>query len=113
MSSPMKDEQEFKKHAEKALAALYRLLGSASEDYDFDVDMQDGALVVEFEQPPAKFVISPNAPAGQIWISAHATSYKLDWDLVRNGFVLAATDHTLVSLMEELLTKQVGQGVEL
>jgi iron donor protein CyaY len=109
----MKDEQKFRKCADDALASLSRLLISASEDYDFEVDLSDGALVVEFEQPPGKFIISSNQSAHQIWISALSKSYKLDFDTVENTFVLVATDQTLTVLVEQLLSKQIGEDVTL
>src|SRR5215470_13389172 len=65
----MIDEQDFKKRVDEALASLHRALVSAADDYGFDVDFNAGALGVEFEEPPAKFVISPNAPVRQIWVS--------------------------------------------
>jgi frataxin-like iron-binding protein CyaY len=35
-------------------------------------------LQIVFEEPaPAKFVVSPNAPVRQIWVSALSRSYKL------------------------------------
>ena len=83
----MLDEQKFKKLADDALNLLNRELIAASDDYGFEVDFNSGALGVEFEDPPAKFVISPNTPVRQIWGSANNKSYKLDWDIVENAFV--------------------------
>ena len=57
----MIDEQKFKKVADEALTNLSRELIAASDDYGFEVDFNSGALGVEFDEPPAKFVISPNA----------------------------------------------------
>ena len=56
------DEQEFKKRADQTLQALYKRLSAASEDADFEADFNSGALAIEFETPPGKFVISPNSP---------------------------------------------------
>ena len=109
----MKDEQSFRKSADDALTSLYRLLGSASEDFGFEVDLSDGAITVEFDRPPGKFIISSNPSAHQVWISALSKSYKLDYDLVEDTFVLGSTDQTLTSLVEELLTKQMGEDVTL
>ncbi len=107
------DEQEFKTRAEQALDDLYRRLSAAAEDYDFEVDFNAGALGVEFETPPAKFVVSPNAPVSQIWVSAHSKSFKLDWDPGRGAFVLVGTGQSLNELMGEAVGKQVGETVAL
>ena len=107
------DAQEFRKHSDTALTTLNRLLLGASDDYGFEVDFNAGALTVEFEDPPAKFVISPNAPVSQIWISALSKSYKLDWDEVEATFVLVSTKETLKEVMERVLSQQLKDEVTL
>jgi CyaY protein len=109
----MIDEQKFKKLADDALNLLNRDLIAASDDYGFEVDFNAGALGVEFEEPPAKFVISPNSPVRQIWVSANSKSYKLDWDFVENTFVHLESGDTLRTLMEKALAKQLGEEVNL
>src|SRR5712692_3417370 len=109
----MLDEQDFKKRADEALTHLNRDLIAASDDYGFDVDFNAGALGVEFEDPPAKFVISPNAPVRQIWVSARAKSYKLDWDVVENAFVHTESGDTLKQIVENAIGKQLKEEVNL
>ncbi len=107
------DDQEFKNRADQSLEALYRRLAAATDDADFEVDFNGGALAIEFESPPGKFVISPNAPVHQIWVSAHSKSYKLDWDSVANDFVLPPSGPTLTELIQDAIAKQLGQEVSL
>lgn len=107
------DEQDFKKRADEALSSLHRALIGAADDYGFDVDFNSGALGIEFEDPPAKFVISPNAPVRQIWVSALAKSYKLDWDIVENTFVHVESGDTLKDLIEKAISKQLHEEVSL
>src|SRR5437660_937214 len=109
----MIDEQEFKRRADEALALLNRELIAASDDYGFEVDFNAGALGVEFEDPPAKFVISPNTPVRQIWVSANSKSYKLDWDIVENSFVHIESGDTLKALVEKAVGKHLGEEVNL
>lgn len=109
----MIDEQEFKKKADDALAALNRDLIAASDDYGFEVDFNAGALAVEFEEPPAKFVISPNTPVRQIWVSANSKSYKLDWDVVENAFVHSDSGDSLKELVEKAIGKHLREEVSL
>jgi|SRR5438105_9601033 len=109
----MMDEQDFKKRADEALNLLHRSLVGAADDYGFDVDMNSGALGIEFEDPPAKFVISPNTPVRQIWVSAHSKSYKLDWDIVENSFVHVETGDSLKTLIEKAISKQLNEEVSL
>ena len=109
----MLDEQEFKKRADEALTVLNRELIAASDDYGFEVDFNAGALAVEFEDPPAKFVISPNTPVRQVWVSANNKSYKLDWDSVKNDFVWSSDGQTLTELIQDAIGKQLGEEVSL
>ncbi len=107
------DEQEFKRRADTALQSLYKKLSAASEDYEFEPDFNSGALAIEFDEPKGKFVISPNTPVRQIWVSAHSKSFKLDWDSVKNTFVLPETNQTLDDLIRSSIEQQIGQEVTL
>jgi CyaY protein len=107
------DDQEFKNRADQSLEALYRRLAAATDAADFEVDFNGGALAIEFEEPPGKFVISPNSPVHQIWVSAHSKSYKLDWDGAANDFVLQPSRQTLTELIQDAIAKQLGEEVSL
>src|SRR5436190_24072823 len=109
----MLDEQQFRKLADEALITLQRALERAGDAHGFEVDRNEGALTVEFEEPPARFVVSPNTPVRQIWISALAKSFKLDWNGDRNAFVLNEDGRTLHQLMADVIGKQLGQTVSI
>ena len=107
------DDREFQRHADDALSTLNRKLATAGEVYDFEADLSDGALKIEFEDPPAKFVVSPNRPVHQVWVSALTRSFKLDWSEPKRAFALAATGQTLEELMKEAIGQQLGEEVQL
>lgn len=107
----MIDEQAFRKHAEQAIEQLQRALEKAMDRYEFEVDSNQGALTIEFEDPPARFVVSPNAPVRQIWVSARVKSFKLDWDEGRAAFVLGGKD--LKELIAGVIGEQLGEEVTL
>lgn len=107
------DEQLFTQRAEEALNDLADRLEPAAEEHEFDIDSNAGVLAIEFDDPPAKFVVSPNSPVSQVWVSAHMKSFKLGWDDARGAFVLPETGQSLVELMGEAVGKQVGEDVEL
>ena len=108
----MQDEQEFRRAAEAALDGLKRhlILREEAEQADFEVEEQSGVLNVLFEEPGARFVITPNTPVRQIWISALATSFKLDWDAKREEFVLLRSGETLLALVDRLIAEQHAPG---
>lgn len=107
------DEQEFKTRSDHALEDLYRRLSAAGERHDFEADFSGGALVIEFEAPPAKFVVSPNTPVSQVWVSAQMRSFKLDWDSARSAFVVPESGQTLVELVAGAVGQQLGEEVSL
>jgi CyaY protein len=101
----MVDELEFRKLVEIALDSLMQHLILLEEDEGagFEVEGQGGLLNINFDDPPAKFVITPNAPVRQIWISALSTSFKLDWDDAASAFVLPRTGEHLEALVDRLI----------
>ena len=108
----MSDEQEFRARAEAALISLQRALERASDRHDFEVDSNAGALSIEFDDPPAKFIVSPNSPVRQIWVSARVQSFKLDWNDAASAFVW--TDgRSLPRLIADLVSEQLGEKVDL
>jgi CyaY protein len=108
----MQDEQDFRRTAEAALDNLKRHLIAREEDEQagFEVEEQGGVLNVLFEDPAARFVITTNAPVRQIWISALATSFKLDWDSKLEEFLLPRTGETLRALVDRLIGEQHAPG---
>ena len=102
------DEPQFRRAAESALDALKKHLIEREEDQDagFEVEEQNGVLTVLFVDPAGKFVITPNAPVRQIWISAMSTSFKLDWVAKTGTFVLPRTGEQLIQLVERLILER-------
>jgi CyaY protein len=73
-------EQEFRLEADRALDDLRRSLLPLADEHDFEIELQNGVLQIAFDEPaPARFIVSPNAPVRQIWVSAMARGYKLSW----------------------------------
>jgi len=95
------DDIEFRREADAAIKELTEELYASEDEGGFEVEEGGGALYVVFEKPAGKFVITPNTPVQQIWISARNTSFKLD--LSTDGFVLAKTGETLIPLVKRLI----------
>lgn len=111
-SDTIMDEKDFQKRCDVAFEGLRRRLQEVGDVHGFEVEGGSGKLEVLFEEPEeTKFVISPNTPVRQIWISALSTSYKLAWSDAAGAFVLEKTGETLMQLMGRLLTEQLGSPV--
>jgi iron donor protein CyaY len=108
----MLDEKDFQRKADAAFEELKRRMLVLGDQHGFDVEGESGKLEVIFEEPEeAKFVISPNAPVREIWISALSTSFKLGWSEARNSFVLEKTGEDLPGVMSRVISQQLGQQV--
>jgi iron donor protein CyaY len=109
----MMDEQEFQKKSDAAFEALRKRLMDVGDEHDFEVEGGSGKLEIEFEdEDETRFVISPNAPVRQIWISALTTSFKLGWSDAAQAFVLEKTGETLNQTMSRILTEKLGEAIE-
>jgi CyaY protein len=102
-------EQEFRVKSDEALdRARHGLLPLADEE-GFEVELQNGVLNLVFEEPvETKFVVSPNAPVRQIWVSAMSRSYKLPWAAELDAFALEG--EPLPQLLDRLARLFLQQG---
>jgi len=105
----MIDEATFRSESERALEALKQSLISAEDDDGtFEFEDNNGVMNIIFENGSSKFVITPNTPIRQVWISAQATSYKLDWSEAANAFAFSKTGEDLKTLTQRLLREHLN-----
>jgi iron donor protein CyaY len=110
----MLDEKDFQRRADAAFEDLKRRMLTAGDEHGFDVEGESGKLEVIFEEPEeAKFVISPNTPVREIWVSALSTSFKLGWNESRNAFIHEKTGEDLRAVMSRVISQQLGAQVTL
>jgi iron donor protein CyaY len=108
----MLPEHDFQKKADAAFDELKQRLLKLGDEHGFDVEGESGKLEVIFEDPePARFVISPNTPIREIWISALSTSFKLGWSEARGTFVHEKTGEDLFGVMSRVISQQLGAKV--
>ncbi len=94
-------EQDFRVRSDDAIQQARKALLPLADAEGFEVETHDGVLDLVFEEPSeTKFVVSPNAPVRQIWVSAMARSYKLTWTAERAEFMLEG--ETLAELLARL-----------
>ncbi len=102
-------EQEFRVKSDEALEQARRALSAFADEAGFEIELQNGVMNLEFEEPTeTKFVVSPNAPVRQIWVSAMSRSYKLSWAPEAGAFVLEG--EPLPALLERLARDFLRQG---
>jgi CyaY protein len=104
-------EQDFRLEADRALEQAQQSLLPLADREGFEVELQNGVLQVVFEAPTAaKFVVSPNAPVRQVWVSAISRSYKLS--RVGETAVFALDGETLNALLGRLALEQIGGAIQ-
>ncbi len=104
----MLSEDEFRREADRAVEALKQALIEQEAEGGFEVEENNGVLNVVFEQPPGKFVVTPNTPVRQVWISALSTSFKLEWNAADQQFVLPKTGESLQPLTGRLIRQHLA-----
>lgn len=102
-------ESDFSDRAEAAIAELEEAFGRLADERDVDVEVEGGVLTVTFEEgEPGRFIVSPNSPARQLWVSARVSSFKFDWSDEAKTFTLAGTGEPLKDVMTRLTREQLG-----
>lgn len=100
-------EQDFRVKSDEALEQTRRALLPLADREGFEIEFSDGTLNLLFDEPSeARFVVSPNAPVKQIWVSAMARGYKLPWSAEAGTFALNGEPLPafLVRLTQEFLS---------
>jgi iron-sulfur cluster assembly protein CyaY len=106
-STPLSD-QEFRVRSDEALQEARRALLPLADQEGFEIEFSDGTLNLLFDEPTeARFVVSPNAPVRQIWVSAMARGYKLSWTGEPGAFAL--NGETLPQMLQRLTREFLAQ----
>jgi iron donor protein CyaY len=105
----MIDEATFRRVSDNALETLKQSLIAAEDDSgSFEFEDNNGVMNIIFENGSSKFVLTPNTPVRQVWISAQSTSFKLDWSETANAFTLPRTGEDLKTLTQRLLREHLN-----
>ncbi len=108
----MLSEHDFQKKSDALFEDLKKRLLLQGDIHEFDVEGESGKLEIIFEEPePARFVVSPNTPIREIWVSALSTSFKLSWSDERNAFVSSKTGEDLFAVMSRVISQQLNTAV--
>jgi iron donor protein CyaY len=103
------DETQFRRESDRALETLKQaLIAAEDKSGGFEFEDNNGVMNILFENGSSKFVVTPNTPVRQIWISAVATSFKLEWSEAAGEFVLPKTGEPLLVLVERLLREHLN-----
>lgn len=106
-------ESEFQNRVAETFKDLEDRVWPLADQYGFEVESGGGMITLEFEDSSSKFIISPQTAARQIWVSALVGSYKFDWDPATSAFVLDKSGEPFLTVMTNLLARQLGSDIRL
>jgi len=102
-------DQDFRVKSDAALQQARRALLPLADQEGFEVEFSGDTLNLLFEEPSeARFVVSPNAPVKQIWVSAMNRGYRLSWAPEKDAFALDG--EPLSAFLERLAREFLAQA---
>ena len=102
-------EHDFEVAADRTLRKLEQALGDVG---GVDVDLESGILTLEFADG-VKYVINSHRAARQIWMAAERNAWHFDYLSADDRWKASKSGDELWSLVEQVLTRKVGEAVSL
>jgi len=89
-----------------------RLTNAIDEGSAFDYEKNGDVLTIEFEDGE-RFIVSPNSPVNQLWLSANYAGYRFNWSNEAIGWINEKTAEPLLLQLERALSEKLGKAVSL
>ncbi|MEP7236193.1 MAG: iron donor protein CyaY [Ignavibacteriota bacterium] len=89
--------------------ALSSLIDSGSE---FDLEKNGDVLSVIFEDD-SKYIISPNSPVSQLWVSANYEGHRFKFDEVHSNWVDEKSGEEFLAYLGRLLSDKLAENISL
>jgi iron-sulfur cluster assembly protein CyaY len=106
----MIDEKEFIKAADECLGRVAKSLEALDPD-EADYSTGDGVVTIEFADG-AKFILSRQSAARQMWLAADAHGYRYGWDGAHGAWLDGKDGHDLYQRLSELMSEKLGHPVQ-
>ncbi len=103
------DETEFMRLADACMAKAAKWLQDLDPD-QVDYTAGDGMVTIEFADG-ARFVLSRQQAAKQIWLAAGAAGFHYRWDEASGSWQDDKDRHELFTRLAELISGRIGQAV--
>ena len=105
------DDAEFMRLADACVARAARWLEGLDAD-EVDYTAGDGVVTIEFADG-ARFVLSRQQAAKQMWLAAGASGFHYGWDQSASNWRDDKDRHELFARMAELIGAKLGHPVEM
>jgi len=103
-------EKEFEHAADAALVELARALDAAARD--FEADLQNGILTIEFGDG-VKYIVNSHRAARQIWMAAERNAWHFDLDRASGAWRAQKSGDELWGALERVIAKKIGGAFSL
>jgi len=103
----------FTQHYDDTISDLdERLSVLIDKGADLEFEKSGEVLTIIFPDK-AKFIISPNSPVNQLWVSANYEGHRFDFDGAQLVWIDEKTGQEFHEYFSRLLSDKLGQEVEM
>ncbi len=89
--------------------ALSSLIDSGS---DFELEKSGDVLVIIFTEG-SKFIISPNSPVSQLWVSANYEGHRFNFDEAKQAWYDEKSNEEFLTYLRRLLSEKLSEEISL
>lgn len=105
-------ESEFTACYESTLAAIETALDNMDNEVDFDSELQENILNIEFSDH-SKVIISRQLPVSQLWVAAKSGGFHFNYVAEQNCWQDEKTGEELFALLSRVCTEQAQDDFQL
>jgi len=103
----------FSQHYDKTIRNLDDSLSSFIDSgSDFELEKNGDVLVISFTDG-SKFIISPNSPVGQLWVSANYEGHRFNFHEAREAWIDEKSGEEFLSYLSRLLSEKLTGNISL
>jgi CyaY protein len=88
---------------------LSALIDSGS---DFELDRNGDVLSISFNDG-SKFIVSPNSPVSQLWVSANYEGHRFNFREVKGAWFDEKSSDEFLAYLSRLLTEKLSEDISL
>ena len=104
---------EFSQHYDQTIRALEAKLSDLIDSgSDMDYDRAGDVLTIEFSDGE-RYVVTPNAPVQQLWLSANYSGQRYNWSDESEQWLNDKSATPFTDQLAELLSAKLGEPIEL
>ncbi len=101
--------QQYDSTIQKLDDSLSALIDSGS---DFDLEKNGDVLSILFEDD-SKFIISPNSPVSQLWVSANYEGHRFNFDDLNASWKDEKSSEEFLTYLSRLLSEKLSEDITL